>query len=54
MTAIKAGAPSACQLWNNINVDDMQQQVTRLQMRIAKAVKEAYHFHCRFSFTTEL
>ena len=40
MTAIKAGAPSACQLWNNINVDDMQQQVTRLQMRIAKAVKD--------------
>lgn len=43
MTAIKAGASSACQSWNNIDPDAMQQQVTRLQMRIAKAIKEGKH-----------
>ncbi|MCP3690348.1 MAG: group II intron reverse transcriptase/maturase, partial [Gammaproteobacteria bacterium] len=40
MTAVEAGASSACQPWDNIRVDAMKQQVTRLQMRIAKAVKE--------------
>ena len=40
MTAINAGAPSTCPPWNNIDADAMQKQVTRLQMRIAKAVKE--------------
>jgi RNA-directed DNA polymerase len=40
MTAIQAGAPSTCQPWNSIDVDAMQKQVTRLQMRIAKAVTE--------------
>lgn len=39
MTAT-AGASSAVNPWNNINFDAMEQQVTRLQMRIAKAVKE--------------
>ena len=43
MTAVKAGASSACQPWNSIDVDAMQQRVTRLQMRIAKAVKEGKH-----------
>lgn len=43
MTASQAGASSTCQSWSNINVDAMQQQVTRLQMRIAKAVKEGKH-----------
>ena len=40
MTAVNAGASSTCQPWDNINVDAMKQQVTRLQMRIAEAVKE--------------
>lgn len=40
MTAINAGASSTCQPWNSINSGIMYQQVTRLQMRIAKAVKE--------------
>jgi RNA-directed DNA polymerase len=40
MMAIDASAPPVCQPWNSINADTMQQQVTRLQMRIAKAVKE--------------
>jgi RNA-directed DNA polymerase len=43
MTASPAGASSTCQSWSNINIDAMQQQVTRLQMRIAKAVKEGKH-----------
>ncbi|EPJ43791.1 MAG: putative reverse transcriptase-maturase-transposase [Osedax symbiont Rs1] len=43
MTVVKTGASSARQPWNDINVDAMQQQVTRLQMRIAKAVKEGKH-----------
>ena len=40
MTAVKAGASSTYQPWNNISVDNMTRQVTRLQMRIAEAVKE--------------
>jgi RNA-directed DNA polymerase len=40
MTAVKAGASSTYQPWSNIHVDAMTRQVTRLQMRIAEAVKE--------------
>ena len=40
MTAINAGASSACLTWENIDFDAMEQQANRQQMRIAKAVKE--------------
>jgi len=41
MTAIKAGAPvDDARMWSSINWKEAQRQVRRLQMRIAKAVKE--------------
>ncbi len=43
MTVVNTGASSACKSWNDIKVDAMQQQVTRLQMRIAKAVTGGKH-----------
>jgi RNA-directed DNA polymerase len=41
MTAIKAGAPiDKAKKWSSINWKEAERQVKRLQMRIAKAVKE--------------
>jgi len=41
MTAIKAGAPiDEAKKWSSINWKEAERQVRRLQMRIAKAVKE--------------
>ena len=41
MTAVRAGAPiDDAKKWNSINWKEAQRQVRRLQMRIAKAVKE--------------
>jgi RNA-directed DNA polymerase len=41
MTAVRAGAPiDNAKKWNSINWKEAQRQVRRLQMRIAKAVKE--------------
>jgi RNA-directed DNA polymerase len=41
MTAVRAGAPiDDAKKWSSINWKEAQRQVRRLQMRIAKAVKE--------------
>ena len=40
MTEEISGAPSACNSWESINWVAVEQQVNRLQMRIAKAAKE--------------
>jgi len=41
MTAIKAGAPvDDARKWSSINWKEAERQVRRLEMRIAKAVKE--------------
>lgn len=40
MTAITAGASSACTNWSAINWELVEKHVKRLQMRIAKAIRE--------------
>lgn len=40
---VKTGASSATEAWQQIDFDAMEEEVFRLQMRIAKAVKEGKH-----------
>jgi hypothetical protein len=50
MTEEISGAPSACSSWESINWVFVEQQVNRLQMRIAKAVKEILAAGVKYTF----